>query len=211
MTCLLTAERDNRKSRAAAAKPLCCTTLVKALMLASLSIFGRRHLRARLSSIQRHSVYKLADCLLPAACNITRQTRHSREHPMITLRPAAERGTDNLGWLDSRHTFSFGHYYDAKHMGFGPLRVINEDRVRPGARVRHARAPGHGDHLLRSRRRSRAQGQHRHRIGDQARRRPGDVGRHRDPAQRVQPLANRAGALFADMGTAGPRGAFTPI
>jgi len=52
---------------------------------------------------------------------------------MITLRPAAERGTDNLGWLDSRHTFSFGHYYDAKHMGFGPLSVINEDRVRPGA------------------------------------------------------------------------------
>jgi redox-sensitive bicupin YhaK (pirin superfamily) len=51
---------------------------------------------------------------------------------MITLRPAAERGTDNLGWLDSRHTFSFGYYYDAKHMGFGPLRVINADRVRPG-------------------------------------------------------------------------------
>jgi quercetin 2,3-dioxygenase len=52
---------------------------------------------------------------------------------MIIVRPAAERGTENLGWLDSRHTFSFGHYYDAKHMGFGPLRVINEDRVRPGA------------------------------------------------------------------------------
>jgi redox-sensitive bicupin YhaK (pirin superfamily) len=52
---------------------------------------------------------------------------------MITVRPAAARGTENLGWLDSRHTFSFGHYYDAKHMGFGPLRVINEDRVRPGA------------------------------------------------------------------------------
>lgn len=52
---------------------------------------------------------------------------------MLAIRRAEDRGTANLGWLASKHTFSFGHYYDPKHMGVGPLRVINEDRVRPGA------------------------------------------------------------------------------
>ncbi|WP_417316869.1 pirin family protein [Emcibacter sp.] len=52
---------------------------------------------------------------------------------MITKRCHKDRGVTVGGWLESKHSFSFGRYHDPRNMGYGPLRVINEDRIRPGA------------------------------------------------------------------------------
>ena len=52
---------------------------------------------------------------------------------MIRIRKSDERGKHQLSWLDSKHSFSFGTYYDPEHMGVSVLRVINDDKVKPGA------------------------------------------------------------------------------
>ena len=58
---------------------------------------------------------------------------------MVTVRPGRARGHCDHGWLETRHTFSFGEYHDADHMGYGPLRALNEDTLAPGAGLsRHA-------------------------------------------------------------------------
>jgi quercetin 2,3-dioxygenase len=55
-----------------------------------------------------------------------------KKEPTVVKRSASERGRTELGWLHSRHTFSFGNYFDPDHMGFRSLRVINDDVVEPG-------------------------------------------------------------------------------
>ena len=125
---------------------------------------------------------------------------------MLTLRKSEERGRAEFRLARQQAQLFLRSLPRPQTHG---LRTAARDQRRPRGAGRRLPDPSprrHGDHLLCPRRRARAQGQHRHRLGDPTGRRAAHVGRHRHPSQRVQRLEDRARALPADLDHPGAEG-----
>ncbi len=122
---------------------------------------------------------------------------------MIERRPFASLGGADHGWLNAKHHFSFADYHDPERMGWGALRVWNDDEIAPNTGFPPHPPRRHGDHHLCPRGRDHPPGQPGQRGPHRGRRRAGDERRHRHPPRRIQ---SRAGADpdLPDLDPAGP-------
>ena len=108
--------------------------------------------------------------------------------PTVDVRRAADRFKSDFGWLDSKHSFSFGQHFRKTNTHHGLLVVNNDDIVDAGHRLRDPPAPGHGDRHLGARRLAGAPGLHRPQRPDLPRPRAADERRPRHPALREERL-----------------------
>ncbi len=120
---------------------------------------------------------------------------------MLTIRKATDRGVTNFGWLDSKHTFSFGDYHDPKHTHFRTLRVINDDIIAGGGQFGSHPHRDMEIFYLRPERVAGTPGQHGERVRDSGRRMAIHVRRNRRDAQRGEPLPHGAGSPACKCGS----------